>query len=83
MESLFYIKSCQPYLISYLGDSVHANFSRNNWHIYLVKDRNRFKYIENIKQFKVVIDALALHVRVNTCNGSQLMVVAKDFWSTL
>lgn len=23
-------------------------FSRNNWHVYSVKDRNGFKYIENI-----------------------------------
>lgn len=57
--------------------------SRNHWYLYLVEDRNEFKYIESVEQFKVAEDGSALHIHTSICHGIQLMVVAKDSWNTL
>lgn len=56
--------------------------SRNNWYLYLGKERDGFKYTEKARQFKVVVDGSALRIHISICN-CQLMAVAEDFSNTL
>lgn len=83
MDSLFCINAFNLTQFLILVILLLQTVSRNNWHIYLVKDRNGFKCIANIKQFKVAVDGTALHIHISICSDSQLMVVAKDFCNTL
>lgn len=53
--------------------------SRNNWYLYLGKDRNGLKYMENAKPSKVAVDGSALCSHINICSW-QLMVVAENIW---